>query len=126
MFENGYIESSFSIQKNDQCIIVSITKNCILHWILGIQLLLYGKSDSIVLHDVIASDKIKLCIKNGIGMIFLANINLRITQNDLEALESLLLDYLTDHYFWGMHLDLECMEIQTNICYDITVQVTPS
>ena len=123
MWENGYAESSFSVCKNERNITVRIAKDCVHHWILGIQLLLYEKSDSVILHDTTASNKIRLCVKNGGYILSLADVNLQITQNDLEALESLLLDYLMNRYFEGMHLDWECTEKGTNIRYDVTVSV---
>ena len=123
MLENGYAESSFSVCKNERNITVRIAKDCVLHWILGLQLLLYEKSDSVVLRDTTASNKIRLRVKNGGYILSLADVNLQITQNDLESLESLLLDYLMNRYFEGMHLDWECAEKGTNIRYDVTVSV---
>ena len=123
MWENGYAESSFSVCKNERNITVRIAMDCVHHWILGIQLLLYEKSDSVILHDTTASNKIRLCVKNGGYILSLADVNLQIAQNDLEALESLLLDYLMNRYFEGMHLDWECTEKGTNIRYDVTVSV---
>lgn len=123
MLENGYAESGFSVQKSGRDIDVRIAKDGICHWIVGIQLLVYGKNDAIILRDAVTSEKIRLCVKNGGCTLSLADAELRVTQNDLEALESILLDYLTNRFFDGMHLDLECTEGRTGTCYNVSVGV---